>query len=74
LKLGDPELPIRVPDRSQLFVGMHNKALSVIAVCINDPDRSPFKIHNFDPAQTESGFAEILSNDFTVFNRLSTYD
>ena len=31
--------------RSQLFVGVHNEALTVIAVCVNNPDRSPFRIH-----------------------------
>ena len=28
--------------RSQLFVGMHNKTLSVAAMCVCNPDRSPF--------------------------------
>jgi hypothetical protein len=27
--------------RAELFVRVHNKALSVVAVCIGNPDRSP---------------------------------
>jgi hypothetical protein len=28
-------------ERSQLFIGVHNEPLSVVAMCISDPDRSP---------------------------------
>jgi hypothetical protein len=31
--------------RAQLFVGSHNKAPSVISVCVNNPDRSPVGIN-----------------------------
>ena len=27
--------------RSQLFIGMHNEALSVVAMCISNPNYSP---------------------------------
>jgi hypothetical protein len=30
--------------RSQLFIGVHNETLSVVAVCINNPDRSTFAV------------------------------
>jgi hypothetical protein len=30
--------------RSQLFVGVHNKALSVAAMRVSNPDRSPLRI------------------------------
>jgi hypothetical protein len=26
-------------NRSQLFIGMHNKPLSVVAMCVSNPDR-----------------------------------
>jgi hypothetical protein len=31
--------------RSQLFIGVHNKTLSVVAMCVHNPDRSPVRIH-----------------------------
>jgi len=31
--------------RRQLFIRAHNETLSIIAVCINDPDRSPFGVN-----------------------------
>jgi hypothetical protein len=31
--------PLQFHERSQLFVGTHNEAPSVVAVRINDPDR-----------------------------------
>jgi len=41
----------------------------MIAVCINDPDSSPFGIHGRDTAQTPAGFAETVSDDFPVPRR-----
>jgi hypothetical protein len=31
--------------RSQLFISVHNETLSVIAVCVNNPERSPAGIN-----------------------------
>jgi hypothetical protein len=31
--------------RSQLFIGMHNEPLSIVAMCVNNPDHLPFTIH-----------------------------
>jgi hypothetical protein len=42
---------------SQLFIRARNEALSVAAVCINNPDRSSLRINGCDPAQTPSDFA-----------------
>jgi hypothetical protein len=36
--------------RGQLFIGVHNETLPVIAMCVNNPDCSPFKIQSCDPA------------------------
>ena len=30
--------------RSQLFIGVHNETLSIVAIRISDPDRSPARI------------------------------
>jgi hypothetical protein len=35
------ESPIPPQKRSQLFIGVHNKALSVVAMCIHNSDRAP---------------------------------
>jgi hypothetical protein len=54
---------------SQLFIRVHNETLPVIAVCINNPDRSPLRINRRNPAPTPSGFVEIVSDDFPVLHR-----
>jgi hypothetical protein len=33
-------------------------------MCISNENRSPFTIHDCDTAPTETGFAEIVSDDF----------
>jgi hypothetical protein len=50
--------------RSQLFLRSHNEALPVAAMCISHEDGSPVTIHGCDTAPTETGFAEIVSDDF----------
>jgi hypothetical protein len=32
--------------RRQLFIRMNNETLSVVAMCISNPDRSPARIHS----------------------------
>jgi hypothetical protein len=32
-------------ERGQLFIRVHNETLSVIAVCVGNPNRSPVGIH-----------------------------
>jgi hypothetical protein len=32
-------------ERRQLFIGMHNEPLSVVAVCVSNRDRSPVGIN-----------------------------
>jgi len=36
---------IELYKRSQLFIGTHNESLSVVAMCVCNPDRSPLMIH-----------------------------
>ena len=43
------------------FLRVHNETLSVVAMCVNNPDRSPFGIHGLDPAPTPTGFLEIVA-------------
>src|SRR5262249_4698123 len=52
--------------RRQYFIGAHNEPLSIVAMCINNPDCSPFVIHCRNAAPTPAGFAEIASDDFPV--------
>jgi hypothetical protein len=32
-------------ERGQLFIGSHNETLSVVAMCVSNPDRSPVGIN-----------------------------
>jgi len=50
--------------RGQLFIRVHNKTLSVIAVRICNEDCSPVAVHGCNAAPTPTGFAEIISDDF----------
>jgi hypothetical protein len=46
VKLGDPpNRRFEFQKRSQLFIRVHNETLSVVAMAVNDPDRSPVGIH-----------------------------
>ena len=60
--------PLQFHKCSQLFIGTHDETLSV-AMRVHNPDRSPFKIQGGDPAQTPSGFAEIVSDEFPMPSR-----
>jgi hypothetical protein len=40
----DDESRLEFQKRSQLFIRVHNEALSVAAMCVNNPDCSPFAI------------------------------
>jgi hypothetical protein len=55
---------LKFKKRSQLFIRTHNKTLPVAAMRINNPDRSPLSIDGLDPAQTSTGFSEIIGDDF----------
>jgi hypothetical protein len=37
--------PFQFHERSQLFIRVHSETLSVVAMRINNPDRSPFGIN-----------------------------
>jgi hypothetical protein len=50
------------------FLRVHNETLSVIAMSVNNPDRSPVTIHRCKTAQTPTGFAEIVSDYFPILH------
>src|SRR4029450_9292958 len=50
----------------QLLISLDNATLSIAAVCVCNPDRSPVGINRCNAAPTPSGFAEIVSDDFPV--------
>src|SRR5262249_14021492 len=50
--------------RSQLFIRTQNETLSVVSMCVSNPDCPSMKIERRYPAHAESGFLEIVS-DFT---------
>jgi hypothetical protein len=47
----------------------HNKALSVAAISVCNPDRLPVGINRGDAAPAPSGFAEIVGDDFPILPR-----
>jgi hypothetical protein len=50
-----------------------DKALTVAAMCVCNPDRSPVGINRGDAAPTPTGFAEIVSDDFPVIHAAGLY-
>ena len=42
--------------------------MTVVTMCVYNPDRSPFTVQTWDAAPTPSGFAEIVSDDFPVLH------
>jgi hypothetical protein len=46
---------------------MHNETLSVVAMRVCNEDRSLIGIDGCDAAPTPTGFAEIVSDNFSVF-------
>ncbi|SRR6266487_334260 len=64
-----PDRRFEFDKRSQLFIRVHNEALTV-ALCGNNPNCSPFAIHSCNAAPTETGLAEIVSDDLPVLHCL----
>jgi len=48
--------------RRQDFIGSHKETLSVVAMRVRNPECSPLKVQSRDPAQTPSGFTEIVGD------------
>jgi len=54
--------------RSQLFIRVHNEPLSVVAMCVSNPDRLPVGINRCYTAPTSTRFAEIVSDYFLLLH------
>jgi hypothetical protein len=54
--------------RSQFFIRVHNETLSVVAVRVNDPERSRVAIHRRNTAPTPTGFTQIVRDYFTILH------
>jgi hypothetical protein len=52
--------------RGQLLISTHNETLSVVAICVRNPDCSPVEINRSDAAQTPAGIMETVCDDFPV--------
>jgi hypothetical protein len=52
--------------RGQLLIRTHNEPLSIVAMPVCNPDRSPVGINRRDAALIPTGFAEIVGNDFRL--------
>ena len=57
-------------ERSQFLVGADDETLSIVAMCVCNPDRSPVGIHCGRTAPTPTGFADIVSDDFPILHSL----
>jgi hypothetical protein len=53
--------------RRELFIRTRNEPLSIVTMCVNNPDRPPLPIHRCGTTPTPSGFAETVSDVFQYF-------
>jgi len=58
IKRHGQHLTFKFNKRRQQFTRSHDETLSVVAVRVNNPDRSPVGINRSDTAQTPPGCAE----------------
>ena len=68
-QLVDTNRPFQFQKRGQLVIRTHNEAPSVVAVRVNNPDRSPLQINGRNAAPTPSGFAEIVRNGLPILHK-----
>jgi hypothetical protein len=57
---GAPSHRFKFEKRGELLIATGDKALSIIAVCVSNPDRSSLGIDRGDPAPTPAGSAELV--------------
>jgi hypothetical protein len=50
---------------------VHNETLSIVAVRVSNPDRSPVGINRRDTAPTPTGFPEIVGDYFPEFHSIA---
>jgi hypothetical protein len=46
MAIGSASRQFEFQKRSQYFIRTHDEALSVVAVCVSNPDRSPFVVES----------------------------
>ena len=63
-----PDCRFEFQKSGQLFLRSHNETLSVVSMCVCNPDRSPIGIHCCNAAPASTGFAGIVSDDFPVLH------
>jgi hypothetical protein len=61
--------PLKFKKCWQHFIWPNDEPLSVVAVCINNPHRSPLGINRWDTASTPSGLGQIVSDGFPLLHR-----
>jgi hypothetical protein len=62
----DTNCSLQFQKRSQLFIGMHDEALSVVAMRVSDEYRSTLAIHGCNTTTRPTGFAEVVSDYFSI--------
>jgi hypothetical protein len=60
--------PREFKKRSDLVIGLRDETVSVTAMRISNPDRSPFAIYGCDTAPAPTGFTEIVTDDLPVLH------
>jgi hypothetical protein len=61
-------IPVKATSSVSNDLWFATKTVSVVAVCVSNPDRSPARIHGCDAAPTPTGFAEIVSDDLPLLH------
>jgi hypothetical protein len=63
--------PLQFHKRSQLFIGVHNQTLSVVALYVGNPDRSPFVVET-EPCQLAVFSGELPSMEAEIDCKLQS--
>ena len=67
LELNSTNRRLQFQKRSQYLIRTHNETLSVIAMRVHNPDRSPVGVNRCDIAPTPTSFLEIVGDYFPVY-------
>jgi len=59
-----PDRRFEFQKRGQLLIRSHNETLSVVAMRVSDPDRSPLARSTDATQPTPSGLTDIVADDF----------
>jgi len=62
-----PDTPLQAQKRSQLFIRSHNETLSVAAMCVCNPDRSPLGIDANTQFLNSLHWADSMQQRITLF-------